>query len=165
MTTRPELTGRDLFEAFPDNPEAPEAHAVRNLRASLGRVLDHGHPDQMPAQRYDIRDRDGRFEERWWELVNIPVFQDGRLVSILHHVADVTARQRHFNAAAAGRATLTRRERDVLDAFAKGLTTKQVAAEIGLSAKAIEYYRLRLFDKLGVATQGALIRIGVLASI
>jgi PAS domain-containing protein len=38
-TRRADVVGRDIFEAFPDNPEDPAATGVRNLRASLKRVL------------------------------------------------------------------------------------------------------------------------------
>jgi hypothetical protein len=55
-------------------------------------VLDNARSDPMEHQRYDIRRPNGVFEERWWEPLNIPVFDDeGRLSLILHHVVDVTA--------------------------------------------------------------------------
>lgn len=92
MTRRQDLLGRPLFDAFPDNPGRPEADGVRNLAASLARVLDTGRRDPMDWQRYDIRGPDGVFLERWWQPLNTPVFgEDGRLVLILHHVLDVTA--------------------------------------------------------------------------
>src|SRR5262249_4431814 len=64
MTTRQALVGRGVFEVFPDNPDDPGATGVRNLRASLARVLETGRPDTMPVQKYDIRKPDGGFEER-----------------------------------------------------------------------------------------------------
>src|SRR2546428_7515922 len=33
--------GRGIFDVFPDNPDDPAADGVRNLRASLERVLAH----------------------------------------------------------------------------------------------------------------------------
>jgi DNA-binding CsgD family transcriptional regulator len=165
QTKRNEILGCNIFDVFPDNPVAPEADGISRLSASFGRVLDKGLPDDMPAMRYDIRDRDGRFETRWWKVVNIPVFDEGHLVSILHHPLDVTARERQINAAMALWAALSQRERDVLSGFSKGLNTKQVAAELGISAKTVELYRLRLFERCGVNTLGALVRIGVLATL
>jgi PAS domain-containing protein len=38
MTSRDDLLGKHIFEAFPDNPDDPEATGVANLRASLDRV-------------------------------------------------------------------------------------------------------------------------------
>ncbi|GGV02041.1 hypothetical protein GCM10010211_81710 [Streptomyces albospinus] len=92
--SREELVGLPLFTAFPDNPADPMADGVRNLRASLGRVLATGEPDTMAMQRYDIpvSRRPGDFEERWWSPVNTPVRgPDGRVAYIIHRVEDVTA--------------------------------------------------------------------------
>ena len=69
MTTREEILGRGLFEVFPDNPDDPTATGVRNLRASLDRVLTNRVPDSMAVQKYDIRrpeSEGGGFEERYW---------------------------------------------------------------------------------------------------
>ena len=55
MTTRAEITGRDMFDVFPDNPEDPTATGVTNLRASFNRVLRYKQRDVMPVQKYDIR--------------------------------------------------------------------------------------------------------------
>ncbi len=87
-----DLIGCELFDAFPDNPADPDADGVKNLKTSLTRVLNAGVPDVMERQRYDIPRRDGLFEERWWMVQNLPVFDDGRrLIFVLHHVQDVTA--------------------------------------------------------------------------
>ncbi|MGD3109577.1 SpoIIE family protein phosphatase [Streptomyces sp. YGL11-2] len=91
--SREELVGLHLFTAFPDNPADPMADGVRNLGASLERVLATGEPDTMAMQRYDIPvpHRPGVFEERWWSPVNTPVRgSDGRVAYIIHRVEDVT---------------------------------------------------------------------------
>ena len=94
MTRREDILGRHLFEVFPDNPEDAKASGVRNLRASLERVLATGKPDAMAVQKYDIRrpeEEGGGFEERHWSPVNSPVFADGPEVAyIIHRVEDVT---------------------------------------------------------------------------
>ena len=77
MTRRDEIVGRGLFEVFPDNPGDPAATGVRNLRASLYRVLRHKAADAMAVQKYDIRRPEaegGGFEERYWSPVNSPVW-------------------------------------------------------------------------------------------
>jgi signal transduction histidine kinase/DNA-binding response OmpR family regulator len=93
-TQRDEILGRGLFEVFPDNPNDPAATGVRNLAASLQRVLENRTPDTMAVQKYDIRRPDsegGGFEERYWSPVNSPVFgPDGRILYIIHRVEDVT---------------------------------------------------------------------------
>jgi len=94
MTTRKEILGRGIFDVFPDNPNDPNADGVRNLRASLERVLDQRTPDTMPVQKYDIRRPEtegGGFEERHWSPVNTPVFAADRTIQyIIHRVEDVT---------------------------------------------------------------------------
>jgi PAS domain S-box-containing protein len=52
--TREDLLGQFLFDAFPDNPADPEADGVRNMSASLERVLSTREPDTVAVQRYDI---------------------------------------------------------------------------------------------------------------
>ena len=94
MTRREDIVGRHLFDVFPDNPDDVTATGVRNLRASLERVLETGTADAMAVQKYDIRrplHEGGGFEERYWSLVNSPVFNGGSTVKyIIHRVEDVT---------------------------------------------------------------------------
>ena len=94
MTQREDIVGKGLFEIFPDNPSDPSATGVRNLRASLNRVLEHKAPDTMAIQKYDIRrpaSQGGEFEERFWSPVNSPVLSPaGEVAFIIHRVEDVT---------------------------------------------------------------------------
>jgi len=94
MTQREAILGRGIFEVFPDNPDDPHATGVRNLCASLERVLRNRAPDAMAVQKYDIRRPDaegGGFEERYWSPVNSPVFgPDGEVAFVIHRVEDVT---------------------------------------------------------------------------
>ncbi|HEX2715986.1 MAG TPA: ATP-binding protein, partial [Candidatus Acidoferrales bacterium] len=94
MTKRAEILGRGIFEVFPDNPDDPAATGVRNLRASLARVLKDKVSDTMAVQKYDIRKPEsegGQFEERYWSPVNSPVFgPDKEVAYIIHRVEDVT---------------------------------------------------------------------------
>ncbi|MFE5592597.1 PP2C family protein-serine/threonine phosphatase [Streptomyces sp. NPDC056549] len=91
--TREQLVGRHLFDVFPDNPGDPSATGVRNLRASLERVLATRERDTMALQRYDVEspDRPGHWEERYWSPVNTPVLApDGSVALLLHRVEEVT---------------------------------------------------------------------------
>jgi PAS domain S-box-containing protein len=101
LTEREKIIGRGLFEVFPDNPEDPAADGVRNLRASLERVLKNGTSDTMAVQKYDVQNREtGRFEEKYWSPVNTPVFGEGKQVEfIMHRVEDVTEFVRQKNRA------------------------------------------------------------------
>jgi signal transduction histidine kinase len=94
MTRRERILGRGIFDVFPDNPEDPAADGVRNLKASLQRVLQNRAADAMAVQKYDIRkpdDEGGGFEARYWSPLNSPVLdQGGSLANIIHRVEDVT---------------------------------------------------------------------------
>lgn len=88
---REDLLGRFVFDAFPDNPDDPQADGVRNLGASLRRALATGRPDSMALQRYDIPVAGGGFEERWWTPINTPVLRDdGAVAYVIHRVEDAT---------------------------------------------------------------------------
>lgn len=94
---RPELIGRYLFDAFPDNPLAPEDQMVRNARASLAQVLATGQPHELPLQPYDLPDpnRPGQLVKHYWQARNVPVFDEqGRVAHIIHSATDVTAQTR-----------------------------------------------------------------------
>ncbi|KAA0875648.1 response regulator transcription factor [Nitrincola tapanii] len=54
--------------------------------------------------------------------------------------------------------TLTPREQEVFDALITGKTTKQCAAELGISTKTVDVHRFHLMQKLGVDSIATLIR-------
>ncbi|MFC5956019.1 PP2C family protein-serine/threonine phosphatase [Streptomyces pratens] len=90
---REELLGRHLFVAYPGNPADPDADGVRNLQASLQRVVRSKEPDTMAVQKYDIpvSGRPGVFQQKWWSPVNTPVLgADGEVRWIIHRVEDMT---------------------------------------------------------------------------
>nr|BEK62905.1 hypothetical protein KPHV_01320 [Kitasatospora purpeofusca] len=91
--TREQLIGRYLFDVFPDNPNDASANGMRNLQASLERVMATGERDTMALQRYDVEDpeRPGVWHERYWSPVNAPVLApDGTVALLLHRVEEVT---------------------------------------------------------------------------
>jgi PAS domain-containing protein len=91
MTERDKIVGRHLFEVFPDNPDYDHADGVSNLRRSLLNVVQKRAADAMPVQKYDIRQPDGSFEERYWQPLNWPILgKDGFVSLIVHQVEDVT---------------------------------------------------------------------------
>ena len=94
MTTRTQVLGRHLFEVFPDNPSDKTATGVRNLGASLQRVLQNKRTDSMSVQKYDVRrpsPHEQEFEERYWSPVNSAVLdKNGDVQYLIHRVEDVT---------------------------------------------------------------------------
>lgn len=92
MTDQTGIVGRHLFEVFPDNPGDPTADGVRNLKASLDRVLSTKASDTMPVQKYDVSAPDGSsFVEKYWKPSNNPVLSsNGEILYIIHKAEDVT---------------------------------------------------------------------------
>ena len=86
-----ELVNVPMFDAFPDNPQDPDADGVANLNRSLERAARSRRPDNMLVQRYDIHDASaGGWVRRHWSPLNTPVLEDRRVVAVLHQVEDVT---------------------------------------------------------------------------
>jgi serine phosphatase RsbU (regulator of sigma subunit) len=87
-----ELVGRDVFEAFPGNPNDADADGgVAKVRASLERARDTGRPHTMPVQEYDIPDGAGGFRKRFWSLISVPVLDgSGGCRYVLQRAEDIT---------------------------------------------------------------------------
>jgi signal transduction histidine kinase len=93
-TQRDTIVGQFIFDAFPDNPQTPEANAVANVRASLRQVLATKQPHDMVPQHYDVPDqtRPGHFLERHWKPRHTPVLDPaGQVQFIIQSVQDITA--------------------------------------------------------------------------
>lgn len=56
---------------------------------------------------------------------------------------------------------LSRRQREILDALGAGRTTKQIAADLGLSVKTVETHRSRLMETLGCRNAVELLRMAM----
>jgi signal transduction histidine kinase len=175
LTRREEILGRHLFEVFPDNPADAGATGVRNLRASLERVIRLRAPDTMAVQKYDIRrpgSESGEFEERYWSPVNSPVLaESGDLLWIVHRVEDVTSFVRQGKGEWRGVGeelyqrgqelqTANNRLRIANDA---GRAEYRLLAERLLTAREAERWRVAydLHDELGGALTGVLLELAV----
>ncbi|MCK1819878.1 SpoIIE family protein phosphatase [Streptomyces sp. XM83C] len=111
--SRDQVVGRHIFDVFPDNPGDPAATGMRNLEASLNRVLATGERDAMALQRYDVErpGRPGDWEARYWSAVNTPVLgPEGAVVLLVHRVEDVTELIRSRGGRAGGRARVLEAE-------------------------------------------------------
>jgi FixJ family two-component response regulator len=71
--------------------------------------------------------------------------------------AAVRARHRELLEISRRLASLTPREREVLDLVATGMLNKQIAAELGAAEKTIKVHRGRIMDKMQVRTATALV--------
>jgi two-component system, LuxR family, response regulator FixJ len=62
----------------------------------------------------------------------------------------------------AGRlATLTEREREVLQWVVRGKANKVIAAELDISVKTVEFHRARVMEKMGVASVAELVHVAM----
>ncbi len=89
-----ELIGFRVFEAFPANPDDPNADAEAELQASTDAVVASGKAQEMPLRQHDVLESDGRYGTRYWRILNSPVFADAsepeRVTHVIHTAEDVT---------------------------------------------------------------------------
>jgi DNA-binding NarL/FixJ family response regulator len=60
-----------------------------------------------------------------------------------------------------GVGNLPRRQREILEALGAGRTTKQIAADLGISVKTVETHRARLMEALGCKNAVELLRVAL----
>jgi two-component system, NarL family, nitrate/nitrite response regulator NarL len=100
------------------------------------------------------------------------VLKDSPSTEIVRAIETVLAGQTFFSAGLGARIIqasaketpverLTPRERDILDALAQGLSSKQIAQREGLSVRTVETHRLNLKRKLDIEGQAELIKFAV----
>jgi two-component system sensor histidine kinase VicK len=92
-TTKEAIVGKHIFEAFPDNPDLPDADGMFNINASLQEVLRTKQPHYMQVQRYDVPDvnNPGKFIQRYWNPSHTPILdEDGEIHYIIQLATNVT---------------------------------------------------------------------------
>jgi two-component system response regulator FixJ len=62
-------------------------------------------------------------------------------------------------------ARLSPRERQVLDGLAAGRLTKQIAYDLGISARTVEEHRARMLARLGTRSPAEAVRLAVMAEL
>ena len=60
-------------------------------------------------------------------------------------------------------ATLSARERDVLDGLLAGRPNKLIAYDLGISVRTVEVHRARMMERLGLRQLAEVIRLGIMA--
>jgi DNA-binding NarL/FixJ family response regulator len=78
--------------------------------------------------------------------------------AISHLLLRRTARARGLAVQTPGLHRLTASERRILNAIARGKTTKEIATELGISPKTVENHRVNIAGKLGVHGNNALLK-------
>jgi len=92
--TESDIVGKYIFDAFPVDPNNPDATDLSEVRGSLLRAIAKGEPDTTAFVRYSVpvpTDTGTEFEERYWSTVHTPVFDDqGEVLLIVQNPVDVT---------------------------------------------------------------------------
>jgi two-component sensor histidine kinase len=99
QSTREDLLGRYLFEAFDAGPGDGAQQNAKRLRESLDRVLQTGERDVLPLIHYAIPttspDGTRAYEDRYWSAVHTPLKNaSGQVAYILQHTSDITEMER-----------------------------------------------------------------------
>ena len=76
---------------------------------------------------------------------------------------DAQDRKREAEDAAARIATLSQREREVLNALMAGHANKVIAFDLGISVRTVEVHRARMMERLGTKHLAEAVRLAVLA--
>ena len=136
----PDLSGVALFETL----------AARGLTTRLPVIFLTGHGDVPMAVDTLKRGAFDFFEKP---------FNDNKLMD---RVQEAFSASREAGAAAAVHdrlATLSAREREVLDLILAGKMNKIIADELGISMRTVEVHRAHIFDKMQVKTAVELARL------
>ena len=83
-----ELNGFLIPDLFPENPEQPD-QSQKDLLNSFKTVLKSRKKHFLGLIRYDVQNSStGKFEEKYWEVENIPVFDDeGKSIELIVNTA------------------------------------------------------------------------------
>jgi two-component system response regulator TtrR len=89
-------------------------------------------------------------------------FKDEQLLAVIEQAATsrtpAAAEGARGRCAAARLATLTQREREVMDLVVRGLKNKQIAEQLSISVKTVEAHRARAMEKMDVSSVAELVR-------
>lgn len=87
---RSDAIGRPVLEVFPDVSAEYIEHGRSKLLESLRKVIATKKPDAMPNLHYNIKDKHGAMQTRYWSVTHHPVIEKGRVVAICQTTEDIT---------------------------------------------------------------------------
>jgi two-component system CheB/CheR fusion protein len=144
-----QVVGQKLFTVFPD-PSENESHPEGDLRRSLRTVIRTKKPDSTGVIRYDIANKAGELEVRYWQATHYPLFESGKVAAILQSTADITEQLKLDEQLRLANIRLEDAvQSGIMGSWSWNLTTNSVTADKGLA------------DIFGVSEKNALIGVPI----
>jgi two-component system response regulator FixJ len=92
-------------------------------------------------------------------------YKEERLLGAIRDALELEERQRAARAQTSGiaarAATLSQRQRQVMDLVVEGLPNKEIAVRLGISARTVEIYRAWVMERMGARNVAELIRLAL----
>jgi PAS domain S-box-containing protein len=122
---------------------------------------------QAFRMEYRLQRADGEY--RWVEDTGVPRYEEGTFCGYMGSAVDVSNRKNIAftpdEQAVRMVFSLTERERQVLVLIAEGKSTKEAAAQLGISYKTADSHRSRILEKLGVHETASMVRYAIRAGL
>jgi PAS domain S-box-containing protein len=126
------------------------------------------HARQPFRMQYRLQRADESYS--WMDCAGVPRYHaNGEFAGFMGTVADVTDRKKGMfipdQESVRIVFALTERERQVLVLIAHGKSTKEAAAQLGISYKTTDSHRSRILEKLGVHETASMVRYAIRAGL
>ena len=131
-----------------DGTALQEELATRGMRVPIVFITGHG----------DIPMAVAAMKKGAYDFVEKPFDDHHLLCQVLNAIEDAGETKRAAPEVKERLARLSGREREVLDLVLEGKPSRQVAAELFISVKTVEFHRARIMQKLGVRSAAELFR-------
>jgi len=166
-----ELAGHlqpDLIIAEQALPGMPVADVIRKAResASLSKVLILSAQENRAAVEDALRAGAAGYvvktacSKEFMEAIDVVCAGRSYLSpTVAHHLVNAIAHP--ADSAPTGASSLTGRERQVVQLIADGLSSKEIAAHLGVSHKTVESHRASVMEKLDIHKASALVRFAI----
>ncbi len=159
------------------NANLPAEIRLRGPRTDHGhRTVSHALTTRAPTLCWSEDCPDEALRERIAELTALnrqlqeALARQRRISSEMQAIADIAAARRSACSpacpedVAARLASLTARQRQIMDLVISGHRSKTIAADLGINQRTVENHRAAIMRKMGAASLAGLIRAGLAAA-